>query len=59
MKKKIKDLTLEEMLKFRRNCKRQCNNCSFEINYNYGCSLHDLQGSMSINTLESEVEVDE
>ena len=59
MKKKIKNLTLEEMLKFRATCRLECNNCPFNITYNYGCSLHDLKSSLSINKLEREVEVDE
>lgn len=59
MKKKIKDLTLKELLKFRINCKKSCDNCPFHVFYNYECSLHDLQSSMTIRKLESEVEVDE
>lgn len=59
MKKKIKDLTLEELLKFRMNCRKSCDNCPFHITYNYECSLHDLHYSMTIHKLESEVEVDE
>lgn len=61
MKKKIKDLTIKELLSKKCGYKGNdlCNSCPFRIHTQYGCSLHDLQEHMSSNKLESEVEVDD
>ena len=55
MKKKIKDLTLEELSKF---CHKQdnCIDCPFGYGYSYECPVCELKNR---EDLESEVEVDE
>lgn len=55
MKKKIKDLTIEEMASL---CRKQdnCIDCPFDYGYSYQCPICELKNR---NDLESEVEVDD